>query len=106
MDATKRFRAAVPMAYGHRGARCRTSAIYKWLTPACLTPACRILSLSRMQSIPRRNFLRASAALATACAADLSFLAPLGHAAASDTLISPNEVVFGPETDRLLRLIR
>ena len=57
-----------------------------------------------MYRINRRRFLNVSAA--TACAADLSFLAPLGHAAASDTSIKPGDVVFGSETDRLLRLIR
>jgi hypothetical protein len=59
-----------------------------------------------MQSITRRRFISASSVLATACAADLSFLAPLSRAAASDTTIKPDEVIFGPETDRLLRLIR
>ena len=56
--------------------------------------------------ISRRGFLRASSAIASAWTVDLSFLVPLSHAAASDTRIDPNEVVFGPETDRLLRLIR
>src|SRR5688500_12616407 len=59
-----------------------------------------------MQKINRRRFFGASTAMATACAADLSFLAPLARAAASDTTIKPAEVVFGPETDRLLQLIR
>src|SRR5687768_3883949 len=64
-------------------------------------------SFADMQSITRRRFISTSSVLATACAADLSFLAPLSHAAASDnTTINADEVIFGPETDRLLRLIR
>ena len=43
--------------------------------------------------------------MATACASDLSFLAPISRAA-GDTGIAPDDVVFGPETDRLLRLLR
>ena len=59
-----------------------------------------------MQSINRRRFITASSAIATACAVDLSFLAPISRAAAGDTRISPDDVVFGPETDRLLQLLR
>lgn len=56
--------------------------------------------------ISRRRFLNTSAAITSACAVDLGFLAPLSHAAASDTHLNPDDVLFGPETDRLLRLIR
>jgi hypothetical protein len=63
-------------------------------------------SLRLMQSINRRRFISTSSVVASACAADLSFLAALGHSAASDTRIKPDEVIFGPETDRLLRLLR
>src|SRR5688572_2276374 len=56
--------------------------------------------------ISRRSFLNASSVFAGACAADLGFLAAVSHAAASDTRITPDDVRFGPETDRLLRLIR
>jgi hypothetical protein len=56
--------------------------------------------------INRRRFLNTSAAITSACVVDLSFLARVSHAAASDTQINPDEVLFGPETDRLLRLIR
>ena len=59
-----------------------------------------------MQTISRRRFIGASSVMATACVADLSFLAPLGHAAAGDTRINPDDVIFGPETDRLLQLLR
>ena len=59
-----------------------------------------------MPAINRRRFIGSSSVLATACAADLGFLAPLGHAAATETRINPNEVVFSAETDRLLRLLR
>ena len=59
-----------------------------------------------MQRINRRRFLTTSTALATACAADLSFLAPFSQAAAGDTRIDPKDVAFGPETDRLLELLR
>jgi len=36
----------------------------------------------------------------------LSFLAQISHSAASDTTINQGDVTFGPETDRLLRLLR
>lgn len=59
-----------------------------------------------MQGLNRRKFLGASSALVAGCAADLTFLAPYGHAAATLTNIDPAEVTFGPETDRLLQLFR
>ncbi len=59
-----------------------------------------------MRSVNRRSFIRSSSLAATACAADLSFLAPLSRGAAQETALQPGDVVFGPETDRLLRLIR
>src|SRR5688572_9094077 len=59
-----------------------------------------------MQGISRRRFLAASSVAATLSAGDLRFLAPLSHAAASDTAIKPADIRFGPETDRLLHLIR
>ena len=59
-----------------------------------------------MKHLSRRRFITASSVMTSACAADLSFLAPLARAAASDTRIRPDDVVFGPETDRLLRLLR
>jgi hypothetical protein len=59
-----------------------------------------------MAHISRRGFLRTSSAAAAGVAADLGFLADLSHAAAGDTSIRPGDVSFGPETDRLLRLIR
>lgn len=58
-----------------------------------------------MQSINRRRFITSSVVTA-ACAADLSFLAPLSRAAAGDTRINPDDMTFGPETDRLLQLLR
>src|SRR5688572_13519245 len=59
-----------------------------------------------MQTINRRRFIGTSSVIATACAADLSFLAPISRAAAGDTRIDPGDVMFGPETDRLPRLLR
>jgi hypothetical protein len=44
--------------------------------------------------------------MAAACVADLGFLAPISRAVAGDTRIDPDDVMFGPETDRLLRLLR
>jgi hypothetical protein len=59
-----------------------------------------------MKHVTRRNFIRRSTGVAALCAADLSFLAQISHSAASDTTIRQGDVTFGPETDRLLRLIR
>jgi hypothetical protein len=59
-----------------------------------------------MHNINRRSFICSSTVAAAACAADLSFLAPLGHGAALDTALQSDDIVFGPETDRLLRLLR
>lgn len=59
-----------------------------------------------MQSLSRRRFVTTSSLIAASCAGDLSFLAPLGHAAASDTAVKASEVIFGAETDRLLQLLR
>lgn len=60
-----------------------------------------------MQSFSRRKFItRSSSVLASVSAADLSFLAGLSHAAATDTRINPEDIIFGPETDRLLALVR
>jgi hypothetical protein len=59
-----------------------------------------------VQTFNRRRFIGSASFMATAYAADLSFLAQLGHAAASNTTINPDEVLFGPETGRLLRLLR
>jgi hypothetical protein len=59
-----------------------------------------------MQTLNRRRFISTTSVIASACAADLSFLAAVGRSAASDTEINPSDVMFGPETDRLLRLFR
>ena len=55
--------------------------------------------------VNRRRFLITSAAFGTVGASDLTWLAALSRGAATTT-INPDEVVFGPETDRLLRLLR
>lgn len=59
-----------------------------------------------VNALNRRRFITASSVMASACAADLSFLAPLGRAAATSTQIRPGDFIFGPDTDRLLRLLR
>ena len=59
-----------------------------------------------MRTINRLKFSSASSVRATACAAYLSFLAPISRAVAGDTRINPDDVMFGPETDRLLQLLR
>ena len=59
-----------------------------------------------MNGLNRRKFLAASAGVTAACAGDLGFLNFLSRSAASDTSINPNEIVYGPEMDRLVGLIR
>jgi hypothetical protein len=59
-----------------------------------------------MPTLSRRRFLSSSSIIAGTCASNLSFLAQLGHAAATDTAIQASEVIFGAETDRLLELLR
>ena len=61
---------------------------------------------SLMFRINRRRFISGSSVVAASCVADLSFLTPLSHGAAANPQIDPDEVAFGPETDRLLRLLR
>jgi hypothetical protein len=61
---------------------------------------------SLMFSINRRRFISGSSVMAASCVADLSFLTPLSHGAAANPYIDPDEVAFGPETERLLRLLR
>ena len=59
-----------------------------------------------MLSIQRRTFLgRFASAASGAALVDLSFLAPLSHAAASSTTLDSDLVRFGPDLDPLLKLI-
>jgi hypothetical protein len=64
----------------------------------------RTFTLETMSRLNRRKFLYAG--VSVACASDLGCLNFLSHAAASDTRIDPNEIVYSPEMDRLVGLIR
>ncbi|HVR72685.1 MAG TPA: hypothetical protein VMT52_00060 [Planctomycetota bacterium] len=59
-----------------------------------------------MNVLCRRGFLKGSALSALGCAINLSFLRELGHAAAGETAVDPDEVRFGPGIDPLVALIQ